>query len=121
MEKTGCKIIGGAPTTLAVKGLMMMMMYPLTHSLARSLTFSFTLVHPLRTLSIDHFTLVSPLNACLKVSCVFVTFAWVSIQELPQVLVKVVFSRVIGAFQRPFFLFPEAVFRTRMYVASHVR
>ena len=25
-EKTGCKIIGGAPTTLAVKGLMMMMM-----------------------------------------------------------------------------------------------
>ena len=24
MEKTGCKIIGGAPTTLAVKGLMMM-------------------------------------------------------------------------------------------------
>ena len=27
MEKTGCKIICGAPTTLAVKGLMMMMMY----------------------------------------------------------------------------------------------
>ena len=26
MEKTGCKIICGAPTTLAVKGLMMMMM-----------------------------------------------------------------------------------------------
>ena len=25
MEKTGCKIIGGAPTTLAVKGLMIMM------------------------------------------------------------------------------------------------
>ena len=25
MEKTGCKIIFGAPTTLAVKGLMMMM------------------------------------------------------------------------------------------------
>ena len=25
-EKTGCKIICGAPTTLAVKGLMMMMM-----------------------------------------------------------------------------------------------
>ena len=25
MEKTGCKIIGGAPTTLVVKGLMMMM------------------------------------------------------------------------------------------------
>ena len=25
MEKTGCKIIYGAPTTLAVKGLMMMM------------------------------------------------------------------------------------------------
>ena len=24
MEKTGCKIICGAPTTLAVKGLMMM-------------------------------------------------------------------------------------------------
>ena len=26
MEQTGCKIICGAPTTLAVKGLMMMMM-----------------------------------------------------------------------------------------------
>ena len=26
MEETGCKIICGAPTTLAVKGLMMMMM-----------------------------------------------------------------------------------------------
>ena len=26
MEKTGCKIICGAPTTLVVKGLMMMMM-----------------------------------------------------------------------------------------------
>ena len=26
MEKTGCKMICGAPTTLAVKGLMMMMM-----------------------------------------------------------------------------------------------
>ena len=26
MEKTGCKIICGAPTTLAVKGLMMKMM-----------------------------------------------------------------------------------------------
>ena len=26
MEKTGCKIICGAPATLAVKGLMMMMM-----------------------------------------------------------------------------------------------
>ena len=26
MEKTGCKIICGAPTTLAGKGLMMMMM-----------------------------------------------------------------------------------------------
>ena len=28
MEKTGCKIICGAPTTLAVKGLMMMMSFP---------------------------------------------------------------------------------------------
>ena len=27
MEKTGCKIICGAPTTLAVKELMMMMMF----------------------------------------------------------------------------------------------
>ena len=27
LEKTGCKIFGGAPTTLAVKGLMMMMIY----------------------------------------------------------------------------------------------
>ena len=30
MEKTGCKIICGAPTTLAVKGLMMMMMIHIT-------------------------------------------------------------------------------------------
>ena len=29
MEKTGCKIICGAPTTLAIKGLMMMMMMSL--------------------------------------------------------------------------------------------
>ena len=28
MEKCGCEIICGAPTTLAVKGLMMMMMTP---------------------------------------------------------------------------------------------
>ena len=27
MEKTGCKIFRGAPTTLAVKGLMMMMIF----------------------------------------------------------------------------------------------
>ena len=27
MEKTGCKIICGVPTTLVVKGLMMMMMF----------------------------------------------------------------------------------------------
>ena len=32
MEKTGCKIICGAPTILSVKGLMMMMMMTfLTH------------------------------------------------------------------------------------------
>ena len=30
MEKTGCEIICGAPTTLAVKGLMIMMMYSIT-------------------------------------------------------------------------------------------
>ena len=30
MEKTGCKIICGAPTTLAVKGLMIMMMTAVT-------------------------------------------------------------------------------------------
>ena len=30
MEKTGCKIICGAPTTLAVKGLMVMMMVEIT-------------------------------------------------------------------------------------------
>ena len=32
MEKTGCKIICGAPTTLAVKGVMMMMMMNLTYN-----------------------------------------------------------------------------------------
>ena len=33
MEKTGCKIICGAPTTLAVKEMMMMMniAFPMTH------------------------------------------------------------------------------------------
>ena len=30
MEKTGCKIISGAPTTFAVKGLMMMIMMTYT-------------------------------------------------------------------------------------------
>ena len=30
MEKTGCKIIYGAPTTLAVKGLVMIMIYSMT-------------------------------------------------------------------------------------------
>ena len=33
MEKTGCKIISGAPTTLAVKGLMMMMMMMIPQSM----------------------------------------------------------------------------------------
>ena len=33
MEKTGCKIICGAPTTLTVKGLIMMMMMTMTRSL----------------------------------------------------------------------------------------
>ena len=32
MEETGCKIIRGAPTTLAVKGLMMMIMNPYSSS-----------------------------------------------------------------------------------------
>ena len=32
MERTGCKIICGAPTTLAVKGLMMIMMIYIYHS-----------------------------------------------------------------------------------------
>ena len=31
MEETGCEIICGAPTTLTVKGLMMMMMSALYH------------------------------------------------------------------------------------------
>ena len=35
MEKTGCKIICGAPTTLAVKGLMMMMMMRVSSFLDR--------------------------------------------------------------------------------------
>ena len=33
MEKTGCRIISGAPTTLAVKGLMMMMMMMIPQSM----------------------------------------------------------------------------------------
>ena len=32
MEKPGCKIICGAPTTLAVKGLMMMMMMDMIYN-----------------------------------------------------------------------------------------
>uniref|UniRef100_UPI003AF61528 hypothetical protein n=1 Tax=Thiolapillus sp. TaxID=2017437 RepID=UPI003AF61528 len=36
MEKTGCKIICGAPTTLAVKGLMMMMMMMFTNKVGTS-------------------------------------------------------------------------------------
>ena len=41
MEKTGCKIICGAPTTLAVKGLMMMMIMrnaPVTPKLVSTLS-----------------------------------------------------------------------------------
>ena len=38
MEKTGCKIICGAPTTLAVKGLMMMMMMSIRHLLTVNAT-----------------------------------------------------------------------------------
>ena len=36
MEKSGCKIIRGAPTTLAVKGLMMMIMTERTWFNSRS-------------------------------------------------------------------------------------
>ena len=36
MEKTGCKIICGAPTTLAVKGLMMMIMILKMHDRSRT-------------------------------------------------------------------------------------
>ena len=40
MEKTGCKIICGAPTTLAVKGLMiMMMMMVMTYIMKSDLLF----------------------------------------------------------------------------------
>ena len=37
-KKTGCKIICGAPTTLAVKGLMMMMSSRLTSTMLKSQT-----------------------------------------------------------------------------------
>ena len=43
MEKTGCKIICGAPTTLAVKGLMMMMIVIQPHHGLRSLLLLFFL------------------------------------------------------------------------------
>ena len=43
MEKTGCKIICGAPTTLAVKGLMMIMM------MMNKLTFLFALFNKTKT------------------------------------------------------------------------
>ena len=38
MEKTGCEIIFGAPTTLAVKGLMMMLMMLICFGIAIGLT-----------------------------------------------------------------------------------
>ena len=44
MEKTGCKIICGAPTTLAVKGLMMMMILELREILL-SIQTGFNLVN----------------------------------------------------------------------------
>ena len=37
MEETGCEIISGAPTTLAVKGFMMMIMHELTINLPQIL------------------------------------------------------------------------------------
>ena len=56
MEKTGCKIICGAPTTLAVKGLMMMMMMTSglekTFKLSPSYSFHKSLYH--RSLFSNH-------------------------------------------------------------------
>ena len=43
MEKTGCKIICGAQTTLAVKGLMMMMITLLPSFTKKSFVRSFSL------------------------------------------------------------------------------
>ena len=45
MEKTGCKIICGAPTTLAVKGLMMVMMICEGGKLAHTHTHTHTHTH----------------------------------------------------------------------------
>ena len=50
MEKTGCKIICGAPTTLAVKGLMMMMKarkvpQSVTHTHTHTHTHTYTHTH----------------------------------------------------------------------------
>ena len=48
MEKTGCKIISGAPTTLAVKGLMMMTYTHVdTRAFARAHTHTHTHTHSL--------------------------------------------------------------------------
>ena len=60
IEKTGCKIICGAPTTLAVKGLMMMMM-----NLLCPFGFGFdgTLKHAFKGAQVTKRDTMTPLNA----------------------------------------------------------
>ena len=53
MEKTGCKIICGAPTTLAVKGSMMMLMMMMIMSIGNTdVDFSY-LVKNLLSVTLD--------------------------------------------------------------------
>ena len=58
VEKNGCKIICGAPTTLAVKGLMMMMMIeikvPKVFSVKCHTSFSFEAIRIFDIISDDH-------------------------------------------------------------------
>ena len=65
MEKTGCKIICGAPTTLAVKGLMMMIMIATPHVCLSVLLHNFIVVNAF-CLSIVSRASAATLPVCLS-------------------------------------------------------
>ena len=55
MEKTGCKIICGAPTILAVKGLMMMMMISCPEALVQVLAQALVWARAMERFVLDYY------------------------------------------------------------------
>ena len=66
MEETGCKIICGAPTTLAVKGLMMMMMMmPVLRTCRKNVALSCAILN-LTQITVDIIDNTQPITAMDK-------------------------------------------------------